>query len=156
MNKNSGRCCGEPPSVLPKALALSQSELGFFHVNYHSRTPIVSGYRGGFTSAGTISADLSAVQVGALGAAGIPTVARGVTGCAAFDVPTFGALHALASIGGLAGVTGSLASATSLSALNATNAACAANVGRGDPGFRMPTSHARAVPRTRTTGCGCA
>lgn len=113
---------------------LNHSELGFFHVNYHSRTPIVSGYRGGLTSAGTISADLSAAQSGALAAAGIPTVASGVPGCAAFDVPTFGALHTPANIGALAGVTGSLASATALSALNATNAACAANLGRGGAG----------------------
>lgn len=113
---------------------LNNTELGFFHANYHSRTPIVSGYRGGLTSAGTISSDLSATQAGALTAAGIPAVATGVPGCAAFDVPTFGALHTPANIGALAGVTGSIATATSLSALNATNAACGANLRRGGVG----------------------
>ncbi len=44
---------------------LNNTELGFFHANYHSRTPFVSGYRGG----------LSIVP---------PTV---IPGCTAFDVP---------------------------------------------------------------------
>ncbi len=29
------------------------TEFGFYHVNYHSRTPFVSGYRGGYTTYGT-------------------------------------------------------------------------------------------------------
>lgn len=50
---------------------LNNTELGFFHANYHSRTPFVSGYRGGITANATI-----------------------VAGCTVFDVPTFGAVMA--------------------------------------------------------------
>ena len=55
---------------------LNNTEFGFYHVNYHSRTPYVSGYRGGITAAATIE-----------------------PGCTVFDVPTFGAL-----VGGLGAV----------------------------------------------------
>lgn len=113
---------------------LNYTEVGFFHANYHSRTPFVSGYRGGISAAATISGNLTAQQAGALTAAGIPAVATGVPGCTAFDVPTFGALHTPANIGALAGVVGNVGAATQLSALNATNAACAASIGRGGPG----------------------
>ncbi len=113
---------------------LNYTEVGFFHANYHSRTPFVSGYRGGISAAATISGNLTAQQAGALTAAGIPAVATGVPGCTAFDVPTFGALHTPANIGALAGVVGDVGAATQLSALNATNAACAASIGRGGPG----------------------
>jgi hypothetical protein len=44
---------------------LNNTEFGFYHVNYHSRTPFVSGYRGGITSAATP-----------------------VPGCTVFDAPT--------------------------------------------------------------------
>jgi hypothetical protein len=51
---------------------LNNSEIGFYHANYHSRTPYVSGYRGAITTGGTI-----------IGAA-----------CAGnrLDIPTFGAV----------------------------------------------------------------
>jgi hypothetical protein len=46
---------------------LNFTEFGFYFLNYHSRTPFVSGYRGGITTDATI-----------------------VPGCRVFDVPTFG------------------------------------------------------------------
>lgn len=114
---------------------LNFTEIGLFHVNYHSRTPFVSGYRGGITAAGTISSNLDAMQAGALSAAGIPAVATGMPGCTALDIPTFGALHSAANIGALAAVLGgNVAAATALSALNATNAACATAALRGGAG----------------------
>ncbi|MHB1358352.1 MAG: DUF1302 domain-containing protein [Rhodocyclaceae bacterium] len=33
---------------------MNNTELGLYHVNYHSRTPFVSGYRGGITAAATV------------------------------------------------------------------------------------------------------
>ena len=33
---------------------LNNTEFGFYHANYHSRTPYVSGYRGGVTAAATV------------------------------------------------------------------------------------------------------
>ncbi|HRP96208.1 MAG TPA: DUF1302 domain-containing protein [Rhodocyclaceae bacterium] len=114
---------------------LNFTEIGLFHVNYHSRTPFVSGFRGGITAAGTISSNLGAMQAGALTAAGIPAVANGIPGCTALDIPTFGALHTAANIGALAGVLGgNVAAATALSAVNATNAACASAALRGGAG----------------------
>ncbi|MDP2171176.1 MAG: DUF1302 domain-containing protein [Rhodocyclaceae bacterium] len=113
---------------------LNNTELGFFHANYHSRTPYVSGYRGGLTSAGTISNNLTAPQQGALTAAGIPVFATGNTGCTVLDIPTFGGVHTTAGVTALAGILGSLPNATSLSALNATNAACASASARGGAG----------------------
>lgn len=113
---------------------LNSTEFGFFHANYHSRTPIVSGYRGGITAAGTISNNLSAQQAGALTAAGVPAFANGMPACTALDIPTFGALHSAANIAALAPIVGGVANATSLSALNATNAACAAAAARGGAG----------------------
>lgn len=112
---------------------LNHTELGFYFANYHSKTPYVSGYRGGISSAGTISSPLTPQQIGALTAAGLPAV-QGAQGCTSFDVPTFGALHTPGNIGALAGVIGDVTAATQLSALNATNAACAAAAGRGGAG----------------------
>ena len=114
---------------------LNNTELGFFHANYHSRTPFVSGYRGGITAAGTISNNLTAPQAGALGAAGIPAFAIGNPACTALNIPTFGGLHTAANIGALAAIVGSVAGATALSALNATNAACATAAGRAGTYF---------------------
>ncbi len=115
---------------------LNNTELGFFHANYHSRTPFVSGYRGGITAAKTISNNLTAPQAGALKAAlGAPrTFATGNPGCTALDIPTFGALHTPANIGALAPIVGGVANATSLSALNATNAACISAAAKGGAG----------------------
>ncbi|CAM5445757.1 DUF1302 domain-containing protein [Thauera mechernichensis] len=45
---------------------LNHTELGFYHVNYHSRTPYVSGYRGAITTNGTA-----------------------FPGCSVFDISTF-------------------------------------------------------------------
>ncbi len=116
---------------------LNNTELGFFHANYHSRTPFVSGYRGAISAAGTISSNLTGPQAGAVTAAlGAPrTFATGNTGCTALDIPTFGGLHTAANIGALAVVLGgNVAAATSLSARNATNAACAIGTARGGAG----------------------
>ncbi|MGL1833974.1 DUF1302 domain-containing protein [Rhodocyclaceae bacterium SMB388] len=113
---------------------LNFTEIGVYHVNYHSRTPYVSGVRGGITAPATIAGPLPPGAGGALAAAGLP-VAAAVPGCTAVDIPTFGALHSAGNIGALAGVLGgNIALATQLSALNATNAACGASVARGGPG----------------------
>lgn len=114
---------------------LNNTEFGFFHANYHSRTPYVSGYRGGITAARTISNNLTPAQQAALGAAGIPAVAAGNPACTALNIPTFGGLHTAANIGALAPLVGGVANATALSALNATNAACAAAAGRAGTYF---------------------
>lgn len=115
--------------------ALNNTELGFFHANYHSRIPYASGYRGAISTSGTISNNLTAGQVAALGAAGITTVAAGNPACGTLDIPTFGALHTAANISALAPIVGGAANATALSALNATNAACAAAAGRAGTYF---------------------
>lgn len=114
---------------------LNNTEFGFFHANYHSRTPYASGYRGGITAAGSISNNLSALQQGALTAAGIPVFAAGNPACTALNIPTFGGLHTAANIGALAPIVGGVANATALSALNATNAACATAAGRAGTYF---------------------
>lgn len=114
---------------------LNNTEFGFFHANYHSRTPYASGYRGGITAAGSISNNLSAPQQGALTAAGIPVFAAGNPACTALNIPTFGGLHTAANIGALAPIVGGVANATALSALNATNAACATAAGRAGTYF---------------------
>jgi len=49
----------------------NHTEVGLYHVNYHSRIPFVSGYRGGITASSTIASGPFA-------------------GCTVFDVPTFG------------------------------------------------------------------
>ena len=112
---------------------LNFTEVGFYHVNYHSRTPYVSGYRGGITAPATIASPLPPGADLALGAAGLP-VAPAMPGCTVFDVPTFGALHNASNIGALAGVLGDVGAATQLSALNATNAACATAMLSGGAG----------------------
>jgi len=114
---------------------LNNTEFGFFHANYHSRTPYISGYRGGVTSAGTISNSLTVDQQNALTAAGLPVFSTGNSACTALNVPSFGALHNSTNILALAAITGSVSSATALSALNATNAACAAAAGRAGTYF---------------------
>ena len=103
---------------------LNFTEIGVYYLNYHSRTPYASGYRGGISTPGTIANPLPPGADQALGAAGIP-VAPGAAGCSVLDIPTFGALHTPGNIGALAAVLGGdVAQATQLSALNATNAAC--------------------------------
>ncbi len=42
----------------------NNTELGLYFVNYHSRTPYISGYRGGITVAQTISNNLTPQQAG--------------------------------------------------------------------------------------------
>lgn len=112
---------------------LNFTEVGFFHVNYHSRTPYVSGYRGGITAPGTIAAPLPAGEA-AFNAAGIP-IGTATPGCTVVDIPTFGFFHTPANIGALAGfLGGNVELATQLSALNATNLACGAALMRGGPG----------------------
>lgn len=57
---------------------LNNTELGFYHANYHSRTPFVSGYRGGITAAATAGIggctvfDISSALGSGLGGAGGP------------------------------------------------------------------------------------
>jgi hypothetical protein len=114
---------------------LNYTEFGFFFVNYHSRTPYVSGYRGGISAAGTISSDLTAPQQFVLDAAGVPVFASGIPDCSTLDIPTFGALHTADTITALATVLGGdVASATALSALNATNASCGSALLQGGAG----------------------
>ncbi len=116
------------------APALNNTEFGLYAMNYHSRTPFVSGIRGGITApGGTIARPLTAAQAGALTAAG-RTPVNGTAGCTVVDVPTFGALHTAATIGALAPIVGGVAAATGLSALNATNAACNAAAANGGAG----------------------
>lgn len=114
---------------------LNNTEFGFFHANYHSRTPFVSGYRGGISAAGTISNNIGAFEQGVLTAAGVPLAATGNPACTALNIPTFGALHTAGNIGALMGQGLTLDQATNLSALNATNAACAAAAGRAGTYF---------------------
>lgn len=113
---------------------LNFTEVGVYHVNYHSRTPYVSGYRGGITAPATIAGPLPPGADLALQAVGIP-VGTALPGCTVVDIPTFGALHTPGNIGALAGALGgNVAMATQLSALNATNLACGAALMRGGAG----------------------
>jgi hypothetical protein len=112
---------------------LNHTEIGIFHANYHSRTPYVSGYRGGITAPATIAGALPPGGDVVLGLAGIP-VAPALPGCTVADIPTFGAMHNAANIGALAGILGNVTAATQLSALNATNAACGAALRAGGAG----------------------
>jgi hypothetical protein len=118
---------------------MNNTEFGFFHAKYHSRTPYISGYRGGITVGGTISKDLTAAQKGAFGLAGLNDIVSGTgnSSCTNLDVATFGALHNATNIGKLAAVAavGGVTNATNLSALNATNAACAKAAGRAGTYF---------------------
>ncbi len=113
---------------------LNFTEIGFYHVNYHSRTPYVSGYRGGITAPASIANNLPPGAAGALTAAGLP-VAPAFPGCNVVDIPTFGFLHNAGNIGLLAAqLGGNVALATQISALNATNAACGASALGGGAG----------------------
>ena len=109
---------------------LNNTEIGLFYVNYHSRLPFVSGYRGAIGAAATISNNMTAGQAAALAAAGIPAFPSGNPACTSLNIPTFGALNTAANVGRLAPIVGGVANATALTALNATNAACAAAAGR--------------------------
>ena len=117
-----------------RTLTKSNTELGLYAMNYHSRTPFVSGKRGGVTApGGTIARLLSAGETAALTAASIPTF-NVPAGCSVFNVPSFGGLHTAANIGALAPLVGGVANATALSALNATNAACLSAASQGGAG----------------------
>jgi len=112
---------------------LNYTEIGVYHVNYHSRTPYVSGYRGGITAPATISRDMALAEAGALGFFGVPAAFQATTGntdCSVLDIPTFGALNdAVRNILISNGMPG--ANAVGLAALNATNAACGAAFSAG-------------------------
>lgn len=73
--------------------ALNNTELGFFHANYHSRTPYASGYRGGLTAAATIIPGCTVVDIPTfLGVfAGNPANAVAATNAACADARTRGA-----------------------------------------------------------------
>ena len=60
-------------SVLKIRVFMDENELGLYAMNYHSRTPFVSGKRGGVTAPGGMTTSPS---------------------CTVFDVPTFGAVFA--------------------------------------------------------------
>lgn len=110
-----------------------QTELGFYFLNHHSRTPFVSGYRGGITApAGTISQALPSGLAELLQARGLGPFPA-LPGCTVLDIPTFGALHTPANIGQLVPALG-VATATQVSALNATNEACAQALQLGGAG----------------------
>ena len=112
------------------------TELGFYFLNYHSRTPFASGYRGGIAANSTIAGPLPPGTAGALAAAG-QVVAPEAPGCTVFDVPTFFSINSPANVGALAGlgIPGiGLPQATQLTALNATNAACGFAAVSGGPG----------------------
>lgn len=115
---------------------LNYTEVGFYHVNYHSRTPYVSGYRGGITAPATISRDMAPAEAGALGAFGVPAALQatgGIADCSVLDIPTFGALNdAVRNILIANGLPE--ANAIGLAALNATNAACGAALLAGGAG----------------------
>ena len=111
------------------------AQISLYHVDYHSRTPLVSGIRGGLTAPATISGDLAPVEVVALEAAGIPVTAAGNPACTAVDLPAFDRLQTPANIARLAPIVGGVAQATLLSAQNATNAACATAAGRAGTAF---------------------
>ncbi len=66
------------------APALNNTEFGLYAMNYHSRTPFVSGIRGGIT---------------------VPGGMRTLPGCTVFDVPTFGAIFTGASLANMAAAT---------------------------------------------------
>ena len=55
---------------------LNNTEFGFFHANYHSRTPYVSGYRGGITAQAT----------------------AGIGGCSVFNVPGLSGLGPVCNV----------------------------------------------------------
>lgn len=51
--------------------ALNNTEFGFYHANYHSRTPFISGYRGGVTVAASTTPGCNVIDVPTAGAAGV-------------------------------------------------------------------------------------
>jgi len=130
----------------------SNTEISLYNINYHSRTSFLSGVRGGLTAAATISGNLTAEQVAALGSAGIPAVAAGDPACTAVNLPTFDALQAPANIARLAPIVGGVANATALSAQNATNAACAAAAGRAGNAFVEYPKHIKLWGLSASTG----
>jgi hypothetical protein len=113
----------------------ANAEISFYHADYHSRTPYVSGVRGGLTTASTVSGNLSPAEVAALNDAGIPAAAIGDPACAVVDVPTFDGLNTTANIARLTPIVGGIAPATMLSARNATNAACGTAAGHAGTAF---------------------
>jgi len=119
----------------------TNAEVSLYHVNYHSRSPYVSGVRGGLTAAETISGNLLPAEVAALEAAGIPATAAGDPACTAVDLPAFDRLQTSANIARLAPIVGGVAAATLLSAQNATNAACATAAGRAGNAFVIYPKH---------------
>ena len=119
----------------------ANAEVSAYHVNYHSRTPLVSGVRGGLGVAVTNSGDLAPFEVAALEAAGIPATAAGDPACTAVDVAAFDRLQTPANIARLAPVVGGVAPATLLSARNASNAACATAAGRAGSAFVVYPKH---------------
>jgi hypothetical protein len=84
------------------------AEISLYHVNYHSRAPLVSGVRGGLTAAATISGNLQPAGVAALEAAGIPATAAGDPACTVVDLPAFDSLQTPANIASLAPIVGGL------------------------------------------------
>lgn len=50
---------------------LNNTEFGFYHANYHSRTPFISGYRGGVTVAASTTAGCTVLDVPTAGVAGV-------------------------------------------------------------------------------------
>ena len=123
--------------LVPRA----NTEISLYHINYHSRAPLVSGVRGGLTTAETISNNLLPADVAALQAAGIPATAAGDPACTSIDLPAFDRLQTPANIARLAQIVGGVGQATSLSAQNATNAACAAAGGRAGTAFVIYPKH---------------
>ena len=111
------------------------AEISLYHVDYHSRTPYVSGVRGRTHGASDDFGQSAPAEVAALEAAGIPATAAGNPACTAVDLPAFDRLQTPANIARLAPIVGGVAPATLLSAQNATNAACATAAGRAGTAF---------------------
>ena len=109
----------------------NNTELGLYFVNYHSRTPYVSGYRGGITAAQTISNNLTPQPGRGAGGGGHSGGGHGQSGVHRRSTsPPSAPLYNATNIGKLAPIVGGVANATGLAALNATNAACATAAGR--------------------------
>ena len=131
---------------------ISNTEISLYNINYHARTEIVSGIRGGLQAPATVSGNLTPDQVTALGAAGIPAVASGNPACTAVNLPTFDALQTPANIARLAPIVGGVANATALSAQNATNAACSAAAGQTGSLFIDYPTHIKLWGLSASTG----
>jgi hypothetical protein len=115
----------------------NNTELGLYFVNYHSRTPYASGYRGGVTAAKTLSNNLTPQQVAALTAASIPAFATGNPACTAIDAPTATQIAdiGVANIGKLVPIVGGVAQAQGLVIINASNAGCTKAAGQAGTYF---------------------